>query len=162
MSKKESVTGPGVEDEANFVESIKRLREEKEWTQADLARAMSDIGWTGIYQTTVSRIENGSRPLRMGEARGIAKALGVPFSSMLAPIEETQPIRDLERRVRNARASARQLDRRQRQLETDLEKLRPTYEQVVEHGAPEWATAWLREHIDRLVSESEELLGVDS
>ena len=98
----------------------------------------------------------------MGEARGIAKALGVPFSSMMAPIEETQPIRDLERLVRDARASARQLDRRQRQLEKDLGELRPVYEQVVEKGAPEWATAWLREHIDRLVSESEELLGVDN
>ena len=156
------MTGPGVEDEANFVESIKRLREEKEWTQADLARAMSDIGRTGIYQTTVSRIENGSRPLRMGEARGIAKALGVPFSSMMAPIEETQPIRDLERLVRVARLSARQLERRQRQLEKDLGELRPAYERVVEQGAPEWATDWLRQHIDRLVEESEELLGVDS
>lgn len=162
MSKKESVTGPGVEDEANFVESIKRLREEKDWTQADLARAMGDIGWTGIYQTTVSRIENGSRPLRMGEARGIAMALGVPFSSMMAPIDEIQPVRDLERLVRQARADARRLRRQEDSLEKALEELRPTYDRVVEQGAPEWATDWLRQHIARLVEESEELLGVDN
>lgn len=99
MARRESVTGPGMEEEAEFVRAMKRLRDERGWTQADLAKKMTEMGWSGIYQTTISRIESGDRPVRIGEARGIAKTFGVTVGLMLAKPESSKPVEALKNSV---------------------------------------------------------------
>lgn len=99
MARRESVSGPGDEDEKAFIRSMKRLREDRGWTQADLAREMTDLGWSGMYQTTISRMEKGERPVRIGEARGLAKVFGVTVGMMIAQPESSKPVEALKNSV---------------------------------------------------------------
>lgn len=85
----------GAYEEANFVQNLIRLREQRGWTQSDLARWMAKIGWSAFRQTTVSRIEKGERPIRLGEAHGITGLLETTMEQMVAPPIQAQLVRDL-------------------------------------------------------------------
>jgi transcriptional regulator with XRE-family HTH domain len=86
----------GADDEANFIKNMQILREQRDWSQGELARRMQAEGWTSFHQTTVSRIEKGERPVRLGEARGIAKVLGTITSQMILPDTQFLDLRELE------------------------------------------------------------------
>lgn len=58
----------------------------------ELARRMVDAGWSDFHQATVSRIEKGQRPVRLGEARALARLLGVHLGYMTAPNEESRTL----------------------------------------------------------------------
>lgn len=73
----------GAVEEANFVANMKRLRESHGWSQGELAKRMKVAGWDKFHQTTISRIEQGVQPVRLGEARGIADALGATVDQMV-------------------------------------------------------------------------------
>lgn len=52
-----------------------RLREERErrnLSQADVAKRLGDMGVDGIYATTIAKMENGERAVRVDEAAAIA------------------------------------------------------------------------------------------
>lgn len=95
MVSNEEINGRGSDDEARFVASMKRLREQRGWSQGELARRMAESGWDGFHQTTISRIEKGERPVRLGEAKGIATLLEVPVARMLIPSEEANLLQNL-------------------------------------------------------------------
>lgn len=109
MMKKDETSGPGSEEEANFIAAVKRIREELGWSQGELAKRMSDSGWEGFHQTTISRIEKGERPVRLGEARGLAKVLGGLVGHMMLPPEEGKTLRDLELSVMSVERAANDL-----------------------------------------------------
>ena len=73
------------------------------WSQQELAERMIAGGFAGIIQTTVAKVEAGTRPLRLAEFVGFAHALGMPWQAMLAQqeplLDELDPLADLERRV---------------------------------------------------------------
>ncbi|MDQ0922489.1 transcriptional regulator with XRE-family HTH domain [Pseudarthrobacter sp. W1I19] len=48
---------------------------------------MAADGWDGFHQTTISRIEKGQRPVRLAEARALAKVLESQVGLMMAPPE---------------------------------------------------------------------------
>src|SRR5699024_11834141 len=81
----ESLEARFAQDEANFVENMQKLRQRRGWSQGEFARQMQAAGWKSFHQTTVSRIEQGERPVRLGESRGIAEALGSSVSQMIRP-----------------------------------------------------------------------------
>ncbi len=99
----------GLAEEAQFVANMKRLREERGWSQGEMARQMAAAGWDGFHQTTVSRIEKGERPVRLSEARGIAELLETSVSSMIAPPAEMMVLDGLHRSNRAMRAAARKI-----------------------------------------------------
>lgn len=72
-----------------------RRREEKGLSQADLVRLLRDAGWHGVHQTTISRIEKGERPVRLGEAKAISTALGVELPQLLLTPEDSHLAADL-------------------------------------------------------------------
>lgn len=82
---------------------IRAHRERRGWTQRDLATRMLDDGFSVMTQSTVAKVEVGTRPLRLAEFVGFAHALGMPWQAMLAQqeplLDERDPIADLERRV---------------------------------------------------------------
>ena len=96
MTEKEELDPQGVREEAQFIKSMKRIREELGWSQGDFARKMKEAGWDSFHQTTVSRIEKGERPVRLGEARGIATVLGALVGQMILPDSGAKALRDLE------------------------------------------------------------------
>lgn len=158
MARRESVNGPGMEDEEAFINSMKLHREDREWTQSDLAKAMADAGWTGIYQTTISRIESGERPVRIGEARGIARVLKVPFREMMMPAEDMMPLRDLEHGVGDVRRNIRRVNSNIRMLSGARDRLVSAVAAIEERGVTEYATDSYRQQIDRWIEDAKVLM----
>lgn len=62
---------------SNLGPNLKAAREEREWTQEDLAHH------AGIQPAEISRIETGKRDLRLSTIERLAKALGIPPSRLL-------------------------------------------------------------------------------
>lgn len=60
-------------------------------------------GFTGVIQTTVAKVEAGTRPLKLSEFVGFAHALGMPWQALLAEheplLDDEDPLADLENRV---------------------------------------------------------------
>ncbi len=90
--------------EANFIRSMKLIREKHGWSQGELARRMTEAGWEGFHQTTISRIEKGERPVRLSESSGIATALGALVNQMILPGDGVLYLRDLEKQVEETQA----------------------------------------------------------
>lgn len=75
--------GVDTSDESRFAESAKELRERNGWSQGELARRMVEEGWETYSQMTVSRTEKHERPIRLGEARALARVLGSDVNLMV-------------------------------------------------------------------------------
>lgn len=71
-------------EELRFREALNSLRKEQDMSQGELARRMVEEGWEHFNQATVSRIEKGTRPVRLGEARALARVLGTEVGYMLS------------------------------------------------------------------------------
>jgi transcriptional regulator with XRE-family HTH domain len=65
-----------------FRKQLRREREGRGWSQADVAKRLSDNG-IPMYGTTVAKIESGERAVRVDEAAGIADLLEVPLDWLL-------------------------------------------------------------------------------
>lgn len=66
-------TSPGTPEE-NFVTNMRLRREQKGWSQADLAEALRPHG-LDLHRQTIQKIESGLRPVKLNEAHAIADAL---------------------------------------------------------------------------------------
>lgn len=74
-------------DKHLFRHHMKRLREEKGWTQNQLATELCKAGLDSFKQITVARIEEGKRAVKLEEAGVIAQVLGSYVHFMLTPPE---------------------------------------------------------------------------
>lgn len=82
-------------DDEHFAMNVRRLRESLGWSQGELAKRMRDAGWDAFHQTTVSRIEKGERPVKIGEGRALARVLGSRVVIMIEPPEDVAVMQDL-------------------------------------------------------------------
>lgn len=90
MSSAESHESP--DTDKVFGRRVERLRERHEWSQTELARKMKEKGFSAFHQTTISRVEKGERPVRLGEAVAFSEIFNRPLESMLAaPSVELAP-----------------------------------------------------------------------
>ena len=69
-----------IEITGSIGERIRELREAKGWTQIDLARESQ------IPQADISKLETGARRVGRKYAHKLARVLGVPFHTLLEPI----------------------------------------------------------------------------
>lgn len=76
-------TPAGLADE-RCAANIRERREDREWSQADLARQMSERGWS-FHPQTVQRIEAGHRKVSVGEAVALAEILGTSVEWLTWP-----------------------------------------------------------------------------
>ena len=67
--------------------NMTRLREAAGLSQAEMVHKLREQGWKNVHPTTISRIEKGERPVKVGEAARIAAVLGQNLPRMLAPPE---------------------------------------------------------------------------
>jgi transcriptional regulator with XRE-family HTH domain len=93
--------------EKTFAEQMKRCREAKGMSQADLAKALTKRGLS-YHQQTVLKVERGIRRVRLGEACTIADVLGVSLASLagfglVSSADLLGRIAELERAVTTAR-----------------------------------------------------------
>lgn len=84
----ESSNSEGIE--RRVIETLVALREERGWSQSELARRMVEAGWPKYTQMTVSRTEKGDRPLRLDEAESLAKVFDVELVSLWMPRQEAE------------------------------------------------------------------------
>ena len=76
----------GLADE-RFAANIRERREDRKWSQADLARRMTERGWP-YYPQTVQRIEAGHRKVSVGEAKALAEILETTVDRLTWPGQE--------------------------------------------------------------------------
>lgn len=69
--------------DTRFGQQLKRMRDEKGWTQPQMADLLSEKGITPMHATTIAKIEAGVRSVRINEAVGIADLLDVPLDALL-------------------------------------------------------------------------------
>jgi transcriptional regulator with XRE-family HTH domain len=63
--------------EKSFGDNVRHWRRERNWSQEDLADKLRSEGFD-LHQTSVAKIERGTRPLRVAEAAAIATIFRVP------------------------------------------------------------------------------------
>jgi transcriptional regulator with XRE-family HTH domain len=77
--------------ETSFGEKVRQWRRARNWSQEDLAERLRQHGFE-MHQTTVAKIERGTRPLRVSEAAAIATIFRVPpLAVFLGPPPERIP-----------------------------------------------------------------------
>lgn len=139
-----------------FLETMKRVRRERKWSQADLASELKKRGWA-VRQAIVSKIELGERNVRLGEAYLIAQVLGLSVEAMASPGDVHLLLRDLDDDAEHVRSqcaairiSMETLARHRDRLSSDIERAQ-TY--LVDEG-----TTPHREAIQRAIDVAQEAL----
>ncbi|CPR83082.1 prophage regulatory ptotein [Mycobacteroides abscessus subsp. abscessus] len=88
----EDAVDPAQAIETGFGERVRDFRIERGWTQRQLAERLS------LDASAVSRLEQGTRAIRLGEAAQIAEVLGIDFADLvfgdLDPVSELQDLRN--------------------------------------------------------------------
>ncbi|ONM47174.1 helix-turn-helix domain-containing protein [Nocardia donostiensis] len=63
--------------EKRFGDQVRQWRKARSWSQEELAEKLTNFGFE-MHQTTLAKIERGTRPLRVAEAIALAQVFGVP------------------------------------------------------------------------------------
>ncbi|WP_368681895.1 helix-turn-helix domain-containing protein [Mycobacterium intracellulare] len=85
--------------EHRFGEALRRWRQERGWSQEDVAERLRRQGFE-MHQTTVAKIERGARPLRIAEAAALVEVFELPAIAILGITEtaDRTSIPDVRRR----------------------------------------------------------------
>lgn len=112
--------------EVMFGLGLRHVRQQRGWTQQDLAEHLAGLGLT-LHQSVVARIETASRPVRLSEALLLARALGVELQDLLSGVEAVmnEDIARLEIQRGN-------LANQRAQLQEELAQLRSKERQLTE------------------------------
>lgn len=78
-----------LDHEARMGRRMQMLREERGWSQADLAERLAEVGWP-VHQTTVAKLEAGRRPLRVAEVYALSLIFRIPAASFFYLSTETE------------------------------------------------------------------------
>jgi len=100
--------------DAIFARRLREVREAIGLTQQQLADPMASTG-NKIHRSTIGKIENGDRPVTVGEAVQIAGILDVDLADLL-----TEPATDLD--VQEARMALEAAERQLRHLRYESDK----------------------------------------
>jgi transcriptional regulator with XRE-family HTH domain len=94
--------GVGESLEAHVGRRVRGLREERGWSQQDLGRRLAPYGFE-LTQSTVAKLENGARPVRLNEAAALAALFGVNISELIDAEVQAEASSDVEDRLRHLR-----------------------------------------------------------
>lgn len=119
--------------ERRFAQNVRAARESAGISQVALAERMQEYGYPW-HQQTVARTENGSRPIRLGEAFALTRALGggadYSLDALVRPrglAREAWALLGAMRRARSATRKLRQdsvsLQRGQEMAMADLDRV---------------------------------------
>lgn len=89
--------------EQRFAANLRLLRERQGISQVKLAQEMVARGWPWRQQT-VTRLENGQRMIRFGEATALAEILNTPLERFARPVSEAVEVE----KIRAASAQLRE------------------------------------------------------
>jgi len=112
--------------EARFRKRVKKQRDRRGWSQADVAKMLGDKGIKGIYPTTVAKIESGERAVRIDEATALADLFEVSLDALVGRKQNSQEdeLAYLLRLLRDtARDSSEQVGATMETIRDQLEEL---------------------------------------
>ena len=138
-------------EESQFAENVQRLREDRGWSQGELARRMVADGWEGFHQTTISRIEKGQRPVRLAEARGLARVLGSQIGIMTAPPPESAILESLASEIGMMRLARKRIYAGFATLEEQRARLQSLIDKVEEIPQEQWERLGIWDAIAQMV-----------
>jgi transcriptional regulator with XRE-family HTH domain len=98
----------------NIRSTLRRGRKRANMSQGEVAQSMTDQLGTTFYQSTIGRIENGTRSLGIAEAVAYARAIGIDIGHVLGSVD-TNPKTKLG-------AIQRDIEKVNKELDTLLEK----------------------------------------
>lgn len=145
-------------DDRRFAESMKTLREGKGWSQGEFAKRLKAAGLETFHQTTVSRVEKGERPVRIGEARIIAQALDTMVGVMIAPSQEGLVIQKLLQEVEEFREVQAAVHGAANSLLASKMTLMHQLKEAKEVDYEAWADTDLRNRIEVVMARAERAL----
>lgn len=67
----------------HFRKRVANLRNERDWSQAELAKKLTAMGIDNMHNTTVAKIEAGDREIKLDEAAALANLFGLSVDSLL-------------------------------------------------------------------------------
>lgn len=90
-----------------FGHNVKRAREEKGWSRAEVLRRLADMG-IDMYAMTIKRIEDGEQAAKVHEAVGLARVFDTTVEELehVAPDTLGDELEQAARVLRRARANA--------------------------------------------------------
>ena len=97
-------------EETHFAKNVKIVREQRGMSQEQLAELMREAGLPYVSQSTVSRIEKLTRPVRMMEAQALSTVFDVPVSQLISPTELAFEMAVTHEHVSNLRKAKAELD----------------------------------------------------
>ncbi|MFL0274312.1 helix-turn-helix transcriptional regulator [Mycobacterium sp. SMC-19] len=112
--------------DSSFGKRVQGERASRGWSQAEMAKMLSDNGINPMHPTTVAKIEAGQRSVRINEALGIAELFETSIDSMVGHEPGTRNS-ELQYALRILRDTARQSSH---QVFTALETLREQLEEL--------------------------------
>jgi len=95
--------------EKSFGDKVRQWRRARNWSQEEVAAQLRYQGFD-MHQTTVAKIERGTRPLRVAEAVALAYIFKVPALAIFegaGPEDQPENIAELQRELDMAEQSAR-------------------------------------------------------
>lgn len=68
----------------HFRKKARKARQQRGWSQADLAKRLTDMGIDSMYATTVAKIEAGDREIKLDEAAAMADLFDMSLDELVA------------------------------------------------------------------------------
>ena len=111
--------------ERQVIDRLRAVRTARRLSQRAVAEAMAARGFDAWSQVTVSNVEGGNRPLRLGELAGLADVYGVTVADLLMPGEDDRPaalaaVVETSARVAEAMEAVEVAERRHGRAEAEL------------------------------------------
>lgn len=104
---------------------IADMRQDRGWTQTELARRMAELGFENFNQIMMSRTEKGERPIRSNELVAFARIFNVEIDTLLMPNTEGRIqswLDHLNDRLRSVALELNSLEMAQHRLALDADR----------------------------------------
>lgn len=118
--------------ERRFGEALRSWRQERGWSQEDVAERLRRQGFE-MHQTTVAKIERGARPLRIAEAAALVEVFELPIIAVLgleatvdntsAPDDRRRELEEARRRLDHSRENLHSVAQQHAHLLAEVERL---------------------------------------
>lgn len=118
----EDIATPERELEQQIGKRIKDRRDALRLTQGMLAERMRNLGYEGWQQTTISKVEQAERPLRLNEMADLARALGTSAIRLLEPEPFNLEVTEASENLRRAKERTSVMEWRVTELERQLKQ----------------------------------------
>ncbi|MEV5131669.1 helix-turn-helix transcriptional regulator [Streptomyces sp. NPDC053705] len=103
-----------------FGKTVRAARENRMWTQTDLATRFGQVLGKDVSALAVSRIEAAQRPVPLAEVAALAQVLNLEIDPLLNPAPISLPSAELEQRAGRVRDEINELHLQEVQLMTSF------------------------------------------